>query len=89
MQVVCKVACRRHLVYLSLHADTDACIIAPCISNTAGNVTCVDQPPPALGIASGRICTCDTGYVYLEGKGCAGETALQQLSLYVQWPCHQ
>jgi hypothetical protein len=67
---------QRHLSAL-VDADIDACKETPCLSDTAGDVTCVDELPPALGVASGRTCTCGTGYVYVEGKGCTGESVLQ------------
>jgi hypothetical protein len=73
-QVVCS---RQQTVLVA--ADIDACNQTPCKSNTAGDVTCTDELAPALGDASGRTCSCGTGYVYAENTGCTGESALQPL----------
>lgn len=40
----------------------DACIEHPC-----ANGTCTDLPAPAPNDASGRTCTCDSGYALVEG----------------------
>jgi hypothetical protein len=37
--------------------DINACLSTPCGTNTQ----CADRPAPALGDASGRICTCNLG----------------------------
>lgn len=78
IHVVCKLACSRQQTVL-VAADIDACNQTPCKSSTAGNVTCTDELAPALGDASGRTCSCGTGYVYAENTGCTGESALQPL----------
>jgi len=58
-------------------SDIDACAIVACTQNATlvalgVKANCTDLPPPALGDAAGRTCTCPPGYNYTEGVGCLG-----------------
>jgi hypothetical protein len=61
-------------IFTPFVTDDDACALSPCSNNGVGNVNCTDSSPPALGDAQGRTCTCGTGWNYVEGTGCVGES---------------
>jgi hypothetical protein len=62
----------------SLLAAIDACVTSPCSQSGDAPTNCTDKPTPAGADASGRECSCPSGYFYIESVGCKSECFLWQ-----------